>query len=171
MDTTTGLLTMNEFWLVQRVMRGVRHEGPITRLEHLRFDYMGSAEFESGTIPKAYNAMQEHRLEQATVIVSAFDTRATLHVIAPAREINSLQQRLQAWFDGGFPGKENPFLEPVITRKGWRGEPLSDEGFKRLPIAWWALMEKIFFTTDESVSGVWLAAMRAHEANLPEGVR
>lgn len=152
-----------DFWLVQRFMRGIMHKGAITKPEHLGADYMGSAEFEFGAIPKAYKAMWAQRLVQTAVKVKAFNTEATFHVVAPADQADSLQQRFQAWFDGGLRSKENPYLDRVITRKGWR-----DEDFARLPIAWWALRENVFFSLDESVAKMWLDAMHASEASLPE---
>jgi hypothetical protein len=157
-----------DFWLVQRLNRDPKHKGPITKLDHLGADYMGSAEFEFDAIPKAYKAMQAQKLTQTTVIVKAFNTEATFHVVAPADQSDSLQQRFQAWFDGGLRSKEDPYLDLVITRKGWRGEIMSDEDFEQLPIAWWVLRENIFFSTDYLVARMLLDAMGASEAALPE---
>lgn len=157
---------MSAFCLVQRMKRALN--GPITTPEHLRLDYMGSAEFELGAISKAYKAMQAQKLIQTTVAVKAFNTKTTLYVVAPADQADSLQKRFQAWFDGGLRSQENPYLDRVITRKGWVGETLSDEECERLPIAWWALREKFFFATDESVANMWLNAMSGSKAAPPE---
>lgn len=158
-----------DFWLVQRMNRGLMHEGPISTPEHLQADYMGSAEFEFGAVPKAFMSMKAQHLTQRAITVNAFETETVLYVVAPVEQVSSLQQRFQAWFDGGLRSKENPYLDRVITRKGWRrGETMSDEDFARLPIAWWALKEKIFFSTEESIAKMWLDAMGASEAALPE---
>ncbi len=152
---------MSDFWLVQRVHRSV-HSSPITKLEHLCGDYMGSAEFEFGAVPRACQAMHAKKLTQTAVTVKAFDTETTFHVVAPADQADSLQKRFQAWFDSDLRSKENPRLDRVISRKGWCGEPLSDGDFERLPIAWFALRESIFFSIDEIVAKVWFEAMSSH---------
>lgn len=159
---------MRDFYLVQRFGRSIGHDGPITKPDQLSVEYMGSSEFEFGALPKAYKAMRALKLVRVSVEVKAFDTTTTFYVVAPADQVDSLQTRFQAWFDGELRSKEHPYLDRVITRKGWRGEALSDEDFARLPIAWWALAESFFFSLDESLAKMWLDAMAAQEPAMPQ---
>src|SRR5690348_10532440 len=110
------------FRFVQRLNRDVLHEGPITKPEDFRADYMGSAEFEFGAISKAYKTMRAQKLAQTTVKVNAFNIQSTFHVVMPAEHARSIQASFQAWFDGGLRGQEDPRLDRVISKRGFRGE-------------------------------------------------
>jgi hypothetical protein len=141
------------------------HKGPITEPDHLSLDYMGSSEFEWGAIPRARTAMRAQTLTLTIVTIRAFKTETTFHVVAPADQADSLKERFQAWFDGGLRGQENPYLDQVITQRGWRGEALPEKELERLPIAWWAIEEHVFFTQIEDVALMWLNAMNKDEVD------
>lgn len=144
------------FKLVQRFTRNPSHKDSISRTNHLKADYMGSAEFEFGALPDAYNVMKELPLVQTSVQVSAFDSILTIYVVTPADLAVSLQKQFQLWFDDGLRGKEETYLERVITRKSWNGESISEEDILRLPIAWWAIRENVFFSLSEETAKMWL---------------
>lgn len=153
-----------EFWLVQRIDRKIGHT-QVTQFKHLEFDYMGSAEFEFGALPKAWKIMSESDPAISSVTLKAFGIEKTFFVVAPSQDIGSVGTRLQAWFDGGFRSKEWSRLDNVITNKGWSGGQLSEDELKRLPIAWWALRENVFFTLDENIATIWLdSLLRTKEA-------
>ncbi|MBL8157921.1 hypothetical protein JNK62_00020 [bacterium] len=148
-----------EFWLVQRLELAAGHT-QVTKLEHLSFDYMGAAEFEFGALPRARQSMSASNPTMSSVVIKAFDTEATFHIVAPMKMIDSVGLRLQKWFDRNCRTKEVSRLDAVITRKGRRGTALIAEEFSRLPVAWWALNEDVFFTMEKNIAKIWLDSLQ-----------
>lgn len=149
---------MAEYWFVQRIMRKAGYKGPVTKREHVATDYMGSAEFEFGAVPKSFREMKASSPALYTIPVRALGKDHVFHVIAAGDlTVKQLQSRFQAWIDGGMRGKEYSRLEEAITGRSISGRKITSHDMDYYnPVAWWEIHENFFWSLDEGVSKMWL---------------
>lgn len=163
-----------DFYLVQRMVRNFRDPSslldPIVSISQLAPDYMGSANFEFGALPRALKAMKETRLSLTKIVIRAYHRDITLHVVAPIDLLPTLEEEFQAWANRNFRSHEEPNLRAAITRKDWADHTIEDERYARYyPLAWWSLNDKLFWSLEENIAKLWLADITSATTNAPVG--
>ncbi len=132
------------FWLVQRMEQDWGpQDGPI----ELVCEYMGSSEFEFGTVPAA-----RKRLDTCDELITIERGVTLAGVTRPVfflGALSTIDQRIvemQAWVDAGLRGQESSLFDYHFTGKDMFGNPLDD--FYRT-VAWWALDEDLVWALEE----------------------
>lgn len=108
------------FWLVQRFEPHWRGK------QELICDYMGSAEFEFGAVPKAVQLMQAQELVDIEHPITYKGETKTVYFLGAAADIERKVAAMQQWVDAGMDGKEMAHFDVAFTGLDWRGKPASD---------------------------------------------
>lgn len=134
-----------------------------------RFDYMGSAEFEFGAVPKTLQriarAAEKDELVCQTIQIDSKHDQHTLWVIAPEEWIPEIQERVQSWLLpwGDRPRmKEQPRLDDTLE---WvhDGDPDKEHWF---PFGWLELDNGWFAFADRDMAD---KVVTLFGVEMPEG--
>ena len=112
------------------------------------FDYMGSAEFEWGAVPKALNKISQNK---GKYITSLFNVGGKdIYIIAHKDWIEEIEYMLVDWADGGreYRTKERVALDSAISGKYFNGPPIPEHLITR---GWLELDNGYFFFIDEEM--------------------
>lgn len=148
-------------WLVQRI--ALRHDAR----EH-KFEYMGSAEFEFGAIPKAARRWCDHNAKGHSNVLTTFQInvdgkdRPLYAVIAetPDWSLADVQKFAQWALDRKNDGNSRNMKEMTCLR-----QTLDDpECFYGVRTGWWCIDEEAnwAFFTNEICARQWLEAITAY---------
>lgn len=139
----------HRFWLVQRLTTPRAQRG--AGFDALfRLDYMGSAEFEWGAVPKALRSVRAARDLTISPRYLTFDGQARMvYLVGPEQGMDDKAADLQAWLDAGCPGKERSRFRSALLG-------LLDEWDRDL-VAWWSLNDDIAWTLDVETAQKLLA--------------
>jgi len=136
---------------------GISDEGMEVIRKLFRFDYMGSAEFEWGAVPKAMEKIVDNRkdFELWTVdVVSNMDVSATIYVIANPDWKEEINKNLKAFAkrSKNMPRTKVAVNLDIGINKRYSWNPDYEIAEHMLPIGWLELDNGYFFFTDENIA-------------------
>lgn len=130
------------FWLVQRLEPGYR-EG-----DTLLCEYMGSAEFEYSSIPKARKRLSEYpHLITKRVPVTIGELTRDVFFLADAATIDGKIEALNGWISDGLRGQERSGFEDYFSGMNYRKEPLDPRHYTTK--VWWSISDDIVWALEE----------------------
>ena len=150
---------MKKPWLIQRMKFKKGGSGTFDGV--FACDYMGSAEFEFGALPKS---LKRCCSSVGSFVFRATDITSTLYddnlfiVSDSAFDISEYSKFLKLDIDGNLRLKEITYLDKVVTGVGWGGEKVVITDY-HIPHAWWDLDNDVFFTFGQGNADHLLAAI------------
>ena len=143
---------MNKPWLIQRA--NFKDEGVGSIDDVLSFDYMGSAEFEFGALPKSLKRMTKnidtYQLESVDSIVSGVSGKA-LYVLLPERtQLQDAVDVLSQIASNGIQLKESSNMDLIVKGRDFLGDELNTGSWCFCDV-WWDIDNDIMwaFGADE----------------------
>lgn len=124
------------------VQRAVREDRPGQRGvdSMFRFSYMGSSEFEFGSLPESLRRIRAGRdVGLSTVEING----RTVYLYGPAAGRDDVGQALPQWVADGCHGKEASWFHNALdgTLETWQRVN-----------TWWSLDDDVWFTLEESIA-------------------
>lgn len=120
------------FWLVQRLERDWREKTTLC------CEYMGSSEFEWGTIPKSKQRLLSQELVTVSLPIIYQGKSRMVHFLGDIGDIELKIAAMQEWVAGDMRGQESSNFDIAFTGLDWSGKPAPD--FYRT-LVWWAIEE------------------------------
>jgi hypothetical protein len=148
----------HRYWLVQRLRKSYPSEVRAGFDAVFALDYMGSAEFEWGAIPKALQSVRsaERLVVEPREVTWAGVTR-TVWFVGPVQGMAEKIADWDAWcVEENCRGKESSYFPQAF------GGHLKD--WHRDPIAWWSLRDDIAWALDAETAEKLLAGFSGKTA-------
>lgn len=128
----------------------------------LQMDYMGSAEFEFGALPKSLRVIRDNigRYEIIVVEDVANKNSENLCFISPENIIDQYRPHIISMVEGKWRGKECLKLRPHITGKS---DLFSDKPASQYDLeseAWWDIENNVIFTFGIENAGNIMSAIK-----------
>jgi hypothetical protein len=122
-----------------------------------RCDYMGSAEYEFGAIPRALKSIRAAGdLIVLPVVVTRGGVTKTIYFVGPRQGMDVKVSDFSIWFSADWPRcREVTSFISVFDGKNFMGHP---PFVKASETAWWSLDDEIGWALDEKVAARLLAA-------------
>ena len=143
-------------WLIQRLFwRPDPSEKGIDAF--FSFDYMGSAEFEFGTLFRTLSLMRAQEAEYLPEPKRIKDVNGRIAWFIGSETMLELARRV--FLDQSYAANQSmDFKESTAMLHAY--EPVRDEDKERAPIGWWALDQKLpwLLFTKKDYARQWLAA-------------
>ncbi len=135
------------FWLVQRLEPDFKRKGGVRVIDGVACEYMGSTEFECGTVPAA-----RERLDTCTELVTVThditinqQTRP-VHFLGALSTIEEKIAAMQEWIDRGLRGQESSHFDTLFMGLDFLGRPIGDY---YQTVVWWALEEDLVWSLEQ----------------------
>ena len=149
MDRNNFEETINTPWLIQRIsFKSNKVENPSFD-ELLSLDYMGSAEFEFGALPKSLKILCRN-CDDLNIFKEESIKRVDgepLYMICMNQDRNTYFPYIQKMIKGEIHLKESHQMEAALTGKkySWRDDKVKDLN-KDIPSSWWDIENHVLWT-------------------------
>lgn len=155
--TMTKARPAHRFYLTQR-LRENTYVGGHGFDGLFRCEYMGSAEFEFGAIPKSLARIRAGRIVTAELVLDR-----TVYFVGPAAGMAEKIADFEDWVTSGTWGKEPTFFYENFTEA-------ADE-WQRETVAWWSLNDDVAWTLDPEVATKLATGFRGDVRKARKGKR
>ena len=148
---------MAKFWLIQRGKFTTQKPSSALCIDsNIDYDYMGSAEFEWGAIPKAFRRMM-YNFDKYSICQTGICSPEgeQLVIVCKSKQTAEIVRMLKEFIEHPYSLKEYSELEKIPTAKK------DDTSFERRSTNfWWCI--------DHNEYGDWMACMSSESAKLFE---
>ena len=151
------------FHLVQRCSERTTPEPARGFDGYFGLDYMGSAEFEFGTVPDSLKRFRSHDdIVRKFRRITIDGVTRQVWFVGSIATLKAKVDQFEEWVAKGCRGKEATYFPENFTGRDWRGQPIDD--FYSRTVLWWALNEDVMFTLDVEIAdrAIEALAARAH---------
>lgn len=133
-----------DFWLVQRLKNPWVVQPERGFDGYFSLDYMGSAEFEFGSVQESLKAIREAGdIEVFEHEVAVDGVTKPVFFVGPSKWLLDQVQNFQTWVDEGCQAKERPrFIEQFTDPQDWLVST----------VAWWSLNSNVAWALDGDVA-------------------
>lgn len=105
------------YWLMQRLELGDGSRSGFDK--YFRLDYMGSVEFEVGTVPESLKRIRSAgNIVVRAVQVTRGGVTRTVYFVGPSKDLEVKIADFEVWFAQDYPrAKEPTYLDELFTRQ------------------------------------------------------
>lgn len=132
------------FWLVQRLEPERHRDGSPSGIV---CEYMGSAEYEFDTVPKARQRLTN--CDDLITVERDITLEGQIRSVYFLGSLATIERKIaamQSWIDEGLRCKELSMFDCLFTGKSWDGSPLRAW---YCTVVWWGLEEDLVWALEE----------------------